>query len=360
MKWRVQLRAMVRKELEQTLRDRRVMALIIVVPLVQVVVFGFAVDFEFDRIPAALVDHDRSPASRAYIEALLADQTLVPAAVDAAPGQIAAWLVDDVADVVVVFPPRFGEALAEGRSPVVQVLLDGSDPNRSLAAQSFVLRTFSPRPATPPVQLRYLFNPGLDTPPFMLPGVAGILLLLVTTVVSAMGLAREQERGTLEQLRVTPIPSAILLLGKILPFAGVALVDFVLALGVAHFGFGMPVLASPVELLAVAILYVTCTLGTGLAIATWSRSQQQAFLLGFVFLLPVVLLSGVFTPVAAMPPWLQAVTWANPLRHFAELTRTLAFTGRPLALAPASVVALLAYALVVNLLAVRRLATQEG
>lgn len=347
-----QLLAMIRKEVEQTLRDRRIMVLIIAVPLVQIIVFGFAVDFEVDRIPTAVVDEDDSFESRTWTRRSFSDGTLTRTVEASNASLVAEWLVEDVADVVIVFPPDFGRDLVRGESPRVQVLLDGSDPNRTTAAQSFVSGLF--QPARDRVRARFLFNPGLDTPPFLLPGVAGILLLLVTTVIAAMGLARERETGTLEQLRVTPISPGVLLTGKVLPFAAVALFDFVLAMGLAHRGFGMPLRGSLVELLAIAVLYVTGTLGTGLAISTFSRTQQQAFLGGFVFLLPTALLSGVFTPIASMPEWLQSLTWANPLRHFVELVRVNVFTGRPLSAAPLNVAALAAYALVVSMVAVTR------
>lgn len=356
MNRRAQLAALIRKELEQTLRDRRIMFLIIAVPLVQVIVFGFAVDFEVDRIPTLVVDRDDSVESRAWTRRLYADETLIRAPrIDAARTAEDAYrraLVEDRADVVVIFPPGFSRDLSRRQRPRVQVLLDGSDPNRTTVAQSFVSGLF--QPASDRVRMRMLFNPGLDTPPFMLPGVAGILLLLVTTIVAAMGLARERETGTLEQLRVTPIPPAILLSGKVLPFALVGLLDFGLAMSVAHFGFDMPLRGSLVELLSVALLFIACTLGTGLAISTYSRNQQQAFLLGFVFLLPTALLSGVFTPIASMPEWLQLVTWANPMRHYTELVRVNVFTGRSLAEAPIQVAALLIYALAVSALAVAR------
>lgn len=348
-----QLRALVKKEVQQTLRDRRMMMLLVVAPLVQTVVFGFAVDFESIRIPTALVDLDGSVESRRLTRRLFADDTLSlhRRAASAAPG--ARWLVDDEVDIVIVIPDGFGRDLVRGRSPTVQALVDGTDPNRSATAQSFVASSILGNRSTVVVS-RQAFNPGLDTAPFMLPGVAGVLLLLITTIISSMGLARERETGTLEQLRVTPIPSAILLLGKVLPFAVVGLVDFVFALAIAHFGFAMPLRGSFIELGVIGSVYLAGTLASGLAISTFSRTQQQAFLGGFLVLLPFALLSGVFTPIESMPSWLQWCTVINPLRHFAALVRGNAFLGQSLTEAPVSIIMLTIYAVAVGTLAVGR------
>lgn len=358
--WR-QIRVVIRKEVQQTLRDRRMMMLLVVAPLVQTVVFGFAVDFEADRIPTAYVDEDDSVESRELGLRLFSDRTLVPAQRTVTARHAERWLQTDRADMVVVVPEHYGSDLVRGRRPVIQALVDGSDPNRSAAAQGFLTGLFQDPSAVPgQVSTRFYFNPGLDTAPFMLPGVAGVLLLLITTIVSAMGLARERETGTLEQLQVTPIPSAVILSGKVVPFAAIGWFDFALALGIAHFGFGMPLRGSPIELGAIGAIYLGCTLSTGLAVSTFSRSQQQAFLGGFLVLLPFALLSGVFTPVQSMPPWLQVCTWVNPLRHFATLVRANAFAGGRLSEAPAHLLALVAYAVIVGTVATLRFSRMKS
>jgi ABC-2 type transport system permease protein len=347
-----QLQAMLLKELRQTVRDRRVMLLLIVVPLVQTVVFGFAVDFEVDRVSTALVDLDGSVESRALERLVFSDGTLVPAFTATDQAEAPRWLEEGRADVVVVVPENYGRDLVRGRTPTVQALVDGTDPNRSVGAQGHLTAIFAGQ--DPRIRPVLMFNPGLDTPPFLLPGVAGVLLLLVTTIIAAMGLARERETGTLEQLQVTPIPSSIVLLGKIAVFVVVGYLDFTGALAVAHYGFGLPLRGSWIDLYVVTGLYVLGTLATGLAISTFSQTQQQAFLGGFLFLLPSALLSGVFTPVASMPEWLQWVTWVNPLRHYTAFVRANAFTGQSLAESLPIVGTLLAYALVVGGVAVLR------
>ena len=347
-----QLLVVIRKEIQQTLRDRRMMVLLSIAPLLQTFVFGFAVNFETDHIPTAIIDLDNSVESRGLVQRLFADGTLVPSLHGSTSLHIETKLDHDEVDVAVVIPEDFQRDQFRGRRPTVQALVDGSDPNRSAAAQGFLSAQFSGRASF--VTHKYLFNPSLDTAPYMLPGVAGVLLLLVTTIVSSMGLARERETGTLEQLRVTPIPAAILLLGKIFPFAAMGFVVFGLAMTIASVGFGTPLRGSLIELAAIGIMYLGGTLSTGLAVSTFSRNQQQAFLAGFLVLLPFALLSGIFTPVDSMPPWLQAFTWINPLRHFAVLVRANVFWGGSLAEALPHVGCLLGYATLMGSLAVIR------
>ena len=155
----------------------------------------------------------------------------------------------------------------------------------------------------------------------MVPGVAAMLLLLITTIVTAMGLAREREVGTLEQILVTPVSSTLFIAGKILPFAVIGLLDFGLALIVGSTVFDMPLRGHMSLILLGTLLYLTTTLGIGLLIATLSKSQQQAFLGGFLFMLPAALLSGIMTPIQSMPEELQLFTLINPLRHYAEILR---------------------------------------
>lgn len=174
---------------------------------------------------------------------------------------------------------------------------------------------------------RILSNPGLETSHYMVPGVAAMLLVVTTTLVTAMGLARERESGTLEQVLVTPIPRGVLLGGKVVPYVAIGLFDVALALAVGAWVFGMPLRGSMLFLAAVTLLYLLSTLGMGLLIATVSGSQQQAFMGGFMFMIPAILLSGNLTPVAAMPPAIAAVTGLNPLRWYIEVLRGVLLEG---------------------------------
>ena len=340
---RVQLAAVVRKEVRQTVRDRRMMFLLVAAPLIQTLLFGFAVDFDVDRVPTAVVDADGSAESRRHTRRLLADGTL-RREVRAPSAAAALQAVDEgEAAAALVLPPGLGADLLAERPAEVQVLLDGTDPNRANVVSGAVQRYFGeeneallrerlqrrgqPVPASVGVAPRILFNPELRTPPFMVPGVMAMLLLIVTTIVTAMGLAREREMGTLEQVLVTPLKPLYLLAGKMAPFLVIGLVDVLLVLGFGTWLFDVPIRGALLPLGVGALLYLLSTLGVGLLISTVSGSQQQAFLGGFLFALPAILLSGVMTPVRGMPGWLQAATLLNPVRYFVELLRAVLLKG---------------------------------
>ncbi len=340
---RIQYAATVRKEVLQTVRDRRIMFMLIVAPLLQTVIFGFAVDFDVDRVPTAVADQDRSDASREHVRRVLADGTLRRSADVGTAAEAERLLDDGAAAAAVVLPYRFGADLAAGRPAEVQVVLDGTDPNRSSVAAAAVSRYFGEVAAslardrlerqrrTPPPGVsatpRLLYNPSLKTAPFIVPGVLAMLLVIVTTIVTAMGLSREREVGTLEQVLVTPIRPLWLLAGKMTPFLFIGLFDVLLVLAAGSWIFSIPLRGSLLVLLVGTVVYLLSTLGVGLFVSTVSSTQQQSFLGGFLFALPAILLSGVMTPIAAMPPWLRAVTYLNPLRYYVELVRANLLKG---------------------------------
>jgi ABC-2 type transport system permease protein len=340
---RRQLTAVFRKEVRQTIRDRRVMVLLIVAPLVQTVMFGFAVDFDVDRVPTALVDLDRSDESRLQARRVLADRTLRHAGDLPGVPEADLALDDGRAAAALVFPPGLARDLAAGRPAEVQLLLDGSDPNRAMVASGAASRYFGevgerlirerleaagrPAPAQVVLVPRVLYNPRLKTAPYVVPGIAGTLLVIVTTLVTAMGLSREREMGTMEQVLVTPIRPLWLLIGKLLPFLVIGIFDVLLLVAVGSWVFEVPLRGSLLVGATGVLLYLFSTLGVGLLISTLSQNQQQAFLGGFIFMMPAILLSGVMTPIRGMPGWLQVITWFNPVRHFAEVMRGVLMRG---------------------------------
>ncbi len=342
------LSAVINKEVRQTIRDKRMMALLLFVPFVQLILFGHAVDLDVDQVPTVIVDQDRSVESRHHIQRLLADGTL--RGVASTPDVETAERMMELgqAAVVLVIPSDFSADIARGRPATVQAILDGSDPNRAniagaaigayFAGESQVLvrariarvssdNGVASRPPDVQIETRVLFNPSLNSAIYMVPGVAAILLMLITTIVTSMGLAREREVGTLEQILVTPVPAGLLILGKIIPFAVIGLIDFGVALLVGSTVFDMPLRGDMSFLLFATSLYLLTTLGIGLLISTHSGSQQQAFMGGFLFLLPAALLSGIMTPIHSMPSWMQPLTLLNPLRHYAEILRASLIRG---------------------------------
>lgn len=332
----IQLRSVILKEVRQTVRDKRMMAVLIVAPLMQLIVFGYAVDLDIDRVPTVIVDHDDTVTSRRHIQRLLADGTLVEFARTGDERAAQALLEEGQANVVLVIPAGFDRDLGRGDETQVQVIVDGTNPNKSGVAAASVQRYFAHATVQrlqeltggavgPGVDLstRIHYNPSLETSIFMVPGIFALLLVVITTIVTSMGLAREREVGTLEQIMVTPLSPAVVIMGKLIPFAIIGLVDFTLGLTVATWVFDVPVRGSVSFLYGVTALYLMTTLGLGLLISTVSSSQQQAFMAGIALIMPAILLSGIMTPIAAMPEWLQPITYLNPVRYYGEIIRSV-------------------------------------
>ncbi|MCB9654261.1 MAG: ABC transporter permease [Deltaproteobacteria bacterium] len=342
---RSELLAVVTKELRQTVRDRRMLVMLLLAPVLQLTLLGFAVNLEVDHLPAALVDLDETPSSRAFLQAMVADPTFDVAVLTDEPNTP---ILAAEASVVIVLPRGFEARLKTQRKNEVQVLVDGSNPieaqaaldatrrfleQRSLSQMTSIAQAMAFRSGralrlpSVEIKVRTLYNPSLKSPIYMIPGVAAVVLLIVTTVVSAMGIARERELGTIEQLLVTPLRPTVLLLGKMLPFAGIGLVTAGMVLGVGTTIFHVPVRGSLVVVFVATLLYLMSTLGVGVFISTVARTQQQAILGGFFFILPAILLSGFMSPIENMPDWIRTLAAINPVRYYVEILRTSLLKG---------------------------------
>lgn len=355
-RWLVQLYAVAVKELRHIVRDKRMMALLLVSPTIQLGLFGLAVDFDVDQVPTVVVDHDQSASSRQHLRQLLADGTLRQRSATQSDRVALAAIDSGEMAAALIVPAGFSGDLAAGRVARMQIVVDGTDPNRSAIAAAAVARyaraqtsemvrrvqlemqtqtriapALTPNAAPtsnaalPEVRLltRVLNNPRLKTSTYMVPGIIALLLLVVTVIVMAMGLARERETGTLEQVMVTPMSPIVLLVGKLTPYVFIGLFDFAFALVVASYVFDVPLRGSMTLALLGTTGYLICTLGIGLLISTVSRTQQQAFIGGFLFLMPALLLSGVMTPLWGIPWWLLPVTRLNPVRYYGEIIRSV-------------------------------------
>ena len=328
-----------RKEMLQTLRDKRLVFILVFAPIMQLVLLGYAVNLDVDHIPTVVCDQDHTEASRRLVSALFAGDTFDERDAVLDPDAAQAELESGEAAVAFVVPRDYEKRLARGEVPQVQILVDATDAARSqVAAQDATELIESLRAGSAfavPITPRVLYNPELKTPIYMVPGILATLLLAVTTVVTAMGLARERETGTLEQILVTPIRPSVLLTGKVLPYLFFGLIDVLAILVLGNVLFHVPIRGSLGVVFLGAILYVFSTLGIGILIATLSGSQQQAMLGAFGFVLPAMLLSGFLTPIASMPSWLQPVTVVIPMRHFIEIMRRCLLKGATLSdLAP--------------------------
>lgn len=341
--------AVMRKELRQAFRDPRMAAILFVVPVLQLTLLGFAVDLDVDRVRTAVVDLDRTPKSRRLLRRRTADPTLRVVAWPEAPG---APLEDGRVFVVLVVPEGYARYLGRGDPTYVQVLLDGTDPVRSQSAlalvQQFLQREGVDRAldqaeaeaqrsgqarevARITVEPRVFYNPSGESAVYMVPGVAAAVLLVVTTVVTAMSIARERELETIEQLLVTPMRPSALLLGKVLPFAAVGFVSAGLVISVGTNLFDVPIRGSLFALALGTLLYLLCTLGTGVLISTAAKNQQQAILASFFFILPAILLSGFMSPIENMPDWIQVLSRLDLVRYYVQILRAILLKGAGLA-----------------------------
>ncbi len=335
----LRIRRLAVKELRQLLRDPKTQRIIFLAPVVQLLLFGYAVNTDVRGVATVVVDHDRTRSSRELVEALTADGTfrIVEASDD--PGRIAGALDRGDAVTGVWIPPGFARDLGAGRSPAVQILVDGTNSNTATVAQGYAQRIVlaygaeggpGAARATPggvELRPRAWFNPGLESRVYNVPAVIGVIVLLMCLLLTALAVVRERELGTLDQLLVSPLSAGELILGKTLPVAGIALVQLAMITAVALLWFGIPFRGSAPALLAGAVLYILAGLGFGLLISTLSRTQQEAFLAIFLFFFPAIILSGFLYPIDTMPVVFQRLTLLNPLRHFLEIVRGIFLKG---------------------------------
>jgi ABC-2 type transport system permease protein len=338
-------RHLIVKELIELRRDPRLFGIVILAPIIQLILLTYAATTDVRDVPVLIVDADRSAPSRELIRRFEASPTFTLTGIVTSSRDVDEYIARGDAWIAVAIPPGYGRAIAEGRPQAVQVVADGSDSNSAglslgyatslIAAhgRSLAMRRATEAggvetgPSLEPV-IRVWFNPGLESRLFMVPGVVALLLLLITTNLSAMGIVREKEIGTLEQLNVTPLRRSELIVGKLLPYALVGIIDVVLVLAVALLWFEIPMRGSLVLLFAMTLIYLLCTLGLGLFVSTISATQQQAMMTTtFFFLIPMVLLSGFVFPIENMPDLVQPVTYLIPLRYFLVILRSIFLKG---------------------------------
>jgi ABC-2 type transport system permease protein len=341
--FRVRLLGLVAKELRQTVRDRRMIGILMIAPMIQLLVLGHAVNLDVDHVPILVADEDRTAESRDFLDGLTAGDAFRRAG-EVENAQIAQEAIaGGRVPLAAVLPRGFAADLAAGRTAQVQLLVDGGDSNRAIvaqnAAQGYVLRRAQEMlaqrlgrlPGRVRVEPRVLYNPSMNSRVFFVPGVAATLLLVVTLVVTAMGFSREKESGTLEQIMVTPLGGTTLFLGKTLPYALIGLLDLGLVLGVGTWVFGVPLRGPLAVVFLGGSLYLMTLLGGGLLLGALARTQQQALVAAFFLIMPAILLSGFASPIENMPGWLQPFTLLNPVRHMVEVMRAVLLRGAGLA-----------------------------
>ena len=344
---------MVRKELRQIFRDPRLRRVIFIAPMIQLLLFGYAVSTDVRSVATLVVDHDRSRASRELVEAFAASGYFQVLGHAGRAADVVRALDHGEAVLGIVIPPGF----ARGNSRV-QLLLDGTNPNLANVARGYAERIVLSQADLPPpavdLRSRAWFNPALESRYYNVPAVVGALLMLICLLLTSLAVVREREMGTLEQLLVSPLRPGELILGKSLPFALIGLVDMGLVVMVALLWFRIPFRGSPLLLVLGTVLFLFSALGLGLLISSISNTQQEAFMSAFLVFLPAILLSGFMFPVASMPRGFQALTLLNPLRHYLEIVRALFLKGAGLGALWPQLLALLAMGIGLLWIAARR------
>jgi len=327
------------KELIQTLRDKRMRITLIVPPILQLIVFGYAANLDVKHIRTAIRDLDQSVSSRDLIGRFSSSKYFDIVSFPDTPREVKDLINQGKTTVSIEIPTDFSRKLKKGDTATVQIILDGTESNTALIALGYanqILSEFSTQilvkrlnragmigfeQAGVDLQQRTWFNPNFESRIFYVPGVIASIAFLIPIILTAQAIVREREIGTLEQIMVTPIKSWELMLGKTLPFALVGLFDVIMIALIGVFWFEVPLRGNPLVLLLGAVLFLTSSVAIGLFISTICSTQQQAQISTFFFTMPAFTLSGFAFPIENMPEWIQFLTYANPLRYFLVIIR---------------------------------------
>lgn len=365
----------IRKEYIQTFRDPRSWGLLFVPPLLQLLLFGYAVNLDVENARTAWMDMDRTPESREFLSELQGSHYFRVVATPAGENEVRNLMDRGEVQAVVRILPGFAHDIKRGKSAEIQILVDGTNSNTAAIVSSYAAQvvagysskllasrqnaryTGTPIPSVIPVltaQSRVWFNPDLRSRVYFVPGVIVNIIALVTIMLTAMSVVREKEIGTMEQLMVTPVRSFEVIIGKLLPFAIVGIIEVAIVVIAALLIFHIPIHGSIPLLFGCSSLFLLSTLGVGLFISTISQTQQQAMMASFFFFMPAMLLSGFAFPIRNMPAIVQYLTYLNPLRYFMKIVRGLFLKGVGIEFLWPSMAALLIFGSAILLLSALR------
>lgn len=351
-----------RKEFQQLRRDPNLLRLLIIGPIAQMLILGLAVNLDVNSVSLLVVDQDHSLQSHDFI-ARFENSGYFPVVARADRlSDVDKYILHGSAELAIIVPPEFGKDIEKGIPAPVQAIVDGSESNAASVGLSYasaivagysqdaLLQSFARRglgaltPITVTPQIRVWYNPDLKSRNYIIPGLLGLILMQATVSLTALALVKEKERGTLEQLIVTPIKTWQIIIGKLAPFAIIGLVDIFLALIGVTVVYGIPVHGSVVLLIILTILFIFTTLGIGLFVSTVSETQQQAMMTAMFFVMfPMNFLSGFVFPIENMPAIIQGFSYLLPLRYFYEIIRGIFLRGAGLAELWPQVLALVAF-----------------
>jgi ABC-2 type transport system permease protein len=353
------------KEFIQLRRDRLTFAMMTGLPAAQLLLFGYAIQTDVRRLPTVVLDESQTAESRALISTLVnTDNFRVVATIRSRP-QAKEWIERGDARVALIIPPDYERLILRGETGVAQLLIDAADPQSSGAALSGAQLAAQARGAAllqerlrlrPPVEIRVRpwYNASQKSSTFIVPGIVGVLLTITMTLITSTAVVRERERGTLEQLIVTPIGRTSLMLGKLIPFVLVGYVQMTVVLLLGRVFFKVPIEGSLVLLYALSLVFIVASLGVGMLISTIARTQGQAMQLSFFFMLPNILLSGYLFPRAAMPRPAQIIGLLLPLTYYLDILRGVLLKGVGANYLWQEFVTLFAFAIVLITISVKR------
>jgi len=351
------------KEILQLRRDRSMIPALVVGPLVQLLLLGFAANSDVRDVPVVVVDQDRTAASRQLVERFRSSGLFRIAGTAEVATAIEPWLIDGRAEIALIIRAGYADALARGGRPEVQAIADGSDSRSATVGLGYAARIVErvgadllaslaerrpgvvPRIGRTELAPRVWYNPDLLSRWFYVPAVLALTLMLTTMILPSMAVVREKEVGTLEQLSVTPVRPWQLILGKLLPFFVIGIVVLLLTAAAAHFVFGVPIRGSMPVLVVLSLPFLLTTLGLGLLASTLVRTQQQAMMASiFLMMLPMIYLSGLIFPIENMPYAIRQATYAVPLRYYSVILRGVLLRGSGIAVLWKEAAILLAFA----------------
>jgi ABC-2 type transport system permease protein len=380
------LRFLLRKEFLQIVRDRVIIRMIFIMPIIQLLILAHAVTFEVKSARLFVVDQDHSQMSRGVVERMAASGRFLPLAASQSLTEADEAMLDREIDLILVVPAGFEGDLMRRRPATVQLIFNAEDGAAAGVTQSYasqVIASYSaelgrevipmlsdrsgregaaPTPGRQQIDVyrRGWYNAEMDYKDYMVPGILVVLVTMIGSLLTAMNIVREKEAGTLDQLNVTPITRSVFIAAKLIPLWVFAMIDLALGLAFAHFVLGVPVRGSLVLVFFAASVYLVVALGIGLWISTIVQTQQQAMFVTFSLLMVYLLMSGLFTPLRGMPEWAQWLAQLNPVAHFVQLMRAVLLKGAGLADVARQLVILAAGGAAVLTLAVRQYQKRSG
>jgi len=340
MNW-LRIRELVRKEFIQLLRDRRNRMVLFVAPLIQMLVFGYVVNYDIRTIRVAVVDDSRTEESRRLVDAFTGSRIFSVTHNLSDDRMLEDLLLRGRVDMGIKITPDFAGLIREGRTAAIQIVADGSMSNMASLRMAYtasvlekfnneMLRELYPQPlryGRIDARIRTWYNPNIESQYFFVPGIVAFVIMLISLLLTSIAIIREKEAGTMEQLIVTPLKASELIVGKTIPYIIISLVQLSVVIIVAISWFEIPLVGSVPLLFFAACLFLLSTLGIGLFISTISATQQQAMMATFFFILPFFMLSGFVFPIDNMPVVVQWLTYLNPLRYFLVILRGIFLKG---------------------------------